>query len=330
MAAHVLAGDIGGTKTALAVHAVEHGGAPVLVRERDYVSHEYPGLEQVVAAFVAEGKEPIAAAAFGIAGPVVDDAVTTTNLPWRIERPRLSRELGGVPVRLMNDLESTAYGALFLGPDELLTLNAGVERPGHRAVIAAGTGLGQAFLYWTGHAHVPVATEGGHTDFAPRTVEEDGLLRFLRARFGRVSYERVVSGPGLHDLFRFLDEELRRPVAPAVRARMASEDASAVIGEAATAGTCATCREAVELFVAAYGAQAGNLALTVMAIGGVYVGGGIAPKILPLVRAGAFMRAFVDKGRYQALMREIPVRVILNPRTGLLGATRAAWALLGA
>ncbi|MFI5311924.1 MAG: glucokinase [Gemmatimonadales bacterium] len=328
--AYILGGDIGGTKTALAIHAVDAAGASTLVRERAFASRDYGGLEQVIAAFLAERDERIAAAAFGIAGPIVDDAVITTNLPWRIERRRLSAGLAGAPVRLMNDLESTAYGALFLAPDELHTLSPGVARPGHRAVIAAGTGLGQGLLYREGARYAPVATEGGHADLAPRTVTEDALLHFLRARFGRVSYERVVSGPGLRNVFDFLTEALARPVGAEIRARMTREDPSAVIGAAAVAGTCTTCREAVDLFLAVYGAQAGNLALTVMATGGVYVGGGIVPKLLPLVPASEFMPAFVAKGRYEPLMREIPVWVILNPRTALIGATQAARALLEA
>lgn len=328
MATYVLAGDIGGTKTALTLHAVGADGATSPVREQSFPSRDYPGLEQVIAAFLGPD-EHVAGAAFGIAGPVVDDAVKTTNLPWHVERRRLSEELGGIPVVLMNDLESTAYGALFLQPDELLTLNAGVPRPGHRAVIAAGTGLGQGLLHWDGVTHHPVATEGGHADFAPRSPLEDDLLRFLRTRFGaHVSCERVLSGPGLFNIFQFLDEALGRPVAPEVRARMAKDDPSAVIGETAVAGTCATCREVVELFLDAYGAQAGNLALTAMATGGIYVGGGIVTKLVPLVPPSTFMRAFVAKGRYEGLMREIPVSVILNARTALLGATRAACALV--
>jgi glucokinase len=329
MPTYILAGDIGGTKTALALYSVDDAGAVTLVREQAFASQRYAGLQAVTAEFLAAGKnETIAAAAFGIAGPIVDDAVTTTNLPWRIVRRDLARALGGAVVRLMNDLESTAYGALFLPADEVVLLHAGVERAGHRAVIAAGTGLGQAFLYWDGTGYAPVATEGGHADFAPRTALEDDLVRSLRARFGRVSYERLVSGPGLHNIFQFLDEELHRPVAAEVRARMAVANASAAIGEAAVAGTCATCREAVEIFLGVYGAQAGNLALTVMATGGVYVAGGIVTKILPLLPASAFVEAFVAKGRYRELMMEIPVRVVLNPRTALLGATHAARALL--
>ncbi len=328
MATHVLAGDIGGTKTALTLHAVADDGTTTQLREQSFPSREYGGLDRVIVAFLRPD-DRVAAAAFGIAGPIVDDAVTTTNLPWHIERRRLSEELGGVPVVLMNDLESTAYGALFLRPDELLTLNAGVARPGHRAVIAAGTGLGQGLLHWNGVTHSPVATEGGHADFAPRTPIEDDLLRFLRQRFGaHVSWERVLSGPGLHNVFRFLDEALGRPVSPDVRRRMAQADPSAVIGEAAVAGACGTCREAVELFLDAYGAQAGNLALTAMATGGIYVGGGIVAKLASLMAQSAFMAAFVAKGRYEGLLREIPVCAIMNPRTALIGATRAAAALV--
>jgi glucokinase len=327
-AAYVLAGDIGGTKTALAIHVVDAAGTVTPVRDRTFASRDYAGLEQVIAAFLDECDEPIAAAAFGIAGPVVDDAVITTNLPWRIERRGLSESLGGAPVRLMNDLESTAYGALFLPSDDVVALTPGVARPGHRAVIAAGTGLGQAFLYHHGEHYTPVATEGGHTDFAPRSPLEDDLLAFLRRRFGRVSYERIVSGPGLRNVFDFLDEQLGRPVAPEIRARMTHEDPSAVIGATAVAGTSPTCREAVDLFLSVYGAQAGNLALTVMATGGVYVAGGIVAKLLPLLPGSEFMRAFVAKGRYEPLMSEIPVWVIVNPRTALIGAVHAAIALL--
>ena len=356
MAEHVLAGDIGGTKTALALYAVTRPAQPAtpqqqavtppsqprtqpqqaltpprrltLVREASFPSPRYAGLEEVVHAFLAAGSERVAAAAFGIAGPVVDDAVTTTNLPWRVERAALARAIGGAEVRLMNDLEATAFGALFLRSDDLLTLNAGTERPGNRAVIAAGTGLGQAILFWDGAQHRPVATEGGHVEFAPRDDREAALLEFLRRTFPHVSYERVVSGPGLANIFHFLDEALRRPVAPVVRERMQSEDPGTVIGEAGVAGTCPTCAEAVDIFIAVYGAQAGNLALTVMALGGVYVGGGMVTKLLPRMTAGTFMRCFTAKGRYTRLMSEIPVHVILNPRTAELGAAHAACALV--
>ncbi len=327
----LLAGDIGGTKTTLAIYTAGSLTAPqasplVLERERSFASKEHGGLEDILRAFLKADGEAVAAAAFGVAGPVVDDAVTTTNLPWHMTASGLRAALGGVPVRLLNDLEATAIGTLFLPAASLLTLNAGVERHGNRAVIAAGTGLGQAFALYHEGGWIPVATEGGHADFAPRDEFEIGLLRFLQRQFPHVSYERLVSGPGLFEIFRFLDATLGRPVAPLVRERLRREDPSAVIGDLALADGCPTCVEAVERFVSLYGAQAGNLALTVMALGGVYVGGGIVTKLEPKITAGEFMRAFTAKGRYAALMAEIPVKLILDPKAALLGAAHAALA----
>jgi len=225
----------------------------------------------------------------------------------------------------LNDLEATAYGALVLPEDKRQTLNVGVARTGNRAVIAAGTGLGQALLFWDGTRHVPVATEGGHADFAPRDEVEHDLLRWLERKYdGHVSYERTVSGHGLVNIFTFLDEHCRMPVSPETRRRLASEDPAAVIGELGVTGACATAVAAVERFVAIYGAQAGNLALTVMATGGVYVGGGIVNKLLPVMTNGAFVKAFVAKGRYEKLMREIPVWIIRDPDAGLHGAASVA------
>ncbi len=329
MAARVLAGDIGGTKTDLALYAVETPARLAVVRRQVFPSRDYPGLEDVLRAFLQPGDGPIDAAAFGIAGPVVDEAVITTNLPWRVAAASLREMLGVAHVRLLNDLEATAYGALFLPPQSLLTLNAGDARIGNRAVIAAGTGLGQAFLFWDGAAHRAAATEGGHADFAPRDDTETALFQWLRGRFGHVSYERIVSGPGLLNVFEFLTVDRGMPVDPAVRARLEREDPSAVVGEAGVKKTCATCTEAVRIFVGVYGAQAGNLALATMATGGVYVGGGIVTKMLPAMQDAVFMRAFADKGRYAALLGEIPVRIILEPLTARLGAAHAAAALVG-
>lgn len=328
MARHVLAGDIGGTKTNLALYAVDRSRALTVVREASYRSQEHRGLEAVVADFLAGGRERVNAAAFGVAGPIVDDQVKTTNLPWMVRAKRLARLVGGRPVRLLNDLEATAYGGLFLPRRRVEWLVRGRRRPGNVAVIAAGTGLGQAFLYWDGARHRPVATEGGHADFAPRNDKELALLVYLQKRFPRISYERVLSGPGLVNIFSFLAEELGRPVAPRVRERLAQEDAAAVIGEAGVAGTCPASVEAVETFVSLYGAQAGNLALTVMATGGVFVGGGIAVKLLPKMKNGAFVSSFIDKGRYRDFMAAIPIGVLLEPKTALLGAAHAAAELL--
>ena len=327
--AHVLAGDIGGTKTSLAVYTAGADREHRVVREASYPSRNFTALESVVAEFLSDGSETIGAAAFGIAGPVIDDAVVTTNLPWRVEARALSAQLGGVRVRLLNDLEATAYGALFLGATNLTTLHPGHPRAGNRAIIAAGTGLGQAFLTWDGAHHHPVATEGGHADFAPRTDIETALLAFLRPQYDHVSWERVLSGPGLVNIYRFLTESQGRPTSPALTAAMAGGDPAAAIGTAAVDGTSPTAVESVDLFMHLYGAQAGNLALKVMATGGVYVGGGIAPKLLPRMMAtGAFATGFTAKGRYASMMSDIPVWVILEPKTARLGAAAAANALL--
>lgn len=329
MATVVLAGDIGGTKTNLALYAVTAHGALTLLREQSYPSAAYATLEAVVDEFLAVGSERVAAAAFGIAGPVLGGVVQVTNLPWRVEAEALSHGIGCPSVRLLNDLETTAYGALFVDERDRLTLNAGTPRPGNRAVIAAGTGLGQAVVVWDGTRHHPTASEGGHVDFGPRDEREDALLAFLRARGGRVTYERVCSGPGLHNIFTFLVEGLGRPIGDDVRARLAREDPSAVIGQLGVAGTCPTCVEAVEMFVRIYGAQTGNLALVAMAVGGVYLGGGIVTKMLPRMTTGAFVAAFVDKAPHRALLERIPVYVLLNPKTSQLGAAYAAVELLG-
>jgi glucokinase len=305
----VLAGDVGGTKTDLAVYRVEGAETVTRHREGSFPSQDYAGLEELVREFLGDHDEGIDAAAFGVAGPVLEGRVTVTNLPWKVEAASLARAIGCPEVRLMNDLESTAYGALFLDSEHLLTLNEGIARRAHRCVIAAGTGLGQAILFWDGARYRPAATEGGHVDFAPRNEREMGLLRFLLQRYDRVSYERVLSGPGLLNIFDYLIE---------------AEDPGAVVGEAGVSGACATCREAVDLFASLYGAQAANLALSSMALGGVYIGGGIVTKLLPRIQSGGFMESFTFVGRFESLMAETPVQVILDPKTSLLGAAEVA------
>jgi len=329
MPQYVLAGDIGGTKTNLAVCTVEQRGRLSVVREQSFPSRRYQGLEKVVEAFLDGKRERIGAAAFGVAGPVLDGRVKTTNLPWVVRATSLGRVLGTKRVRLMNDLEATAYGGLFLPAKEICWLSRGKRRrAANIAVIAAGTGLGQAFLFWDGARHRAVATEGGHADFAPRNEKELALLVFLQKKFSRVSYERLLSGPGLVNIFTFFADEVGRPVSATVRSRMQTEDPAAVIGEAGVSGTCPASVEAVETFIEIYGAQAGNLALAVMATAGVFVGGGIVVKMLPKMRSGSFLRAFRDKGRYRELMSQIPVGVLLNPKTALIGAAHSAVELL--
>lgn len=333
MSRQVLAGDIGGTKTNLAVYSIGGEHQLSLVREATFPSKEHGSLDEIVRDFLDHGGEKIDAAAFGIAGPVSGEVVAPTNLPWKeVVASNIAREVGCRRVRLLNDLATTGYGARFLPADQIHVLNAGEKRDGNIAVIAAGTGLGQALLFWDGRRHQPGSTEGGHADFAPRDEIEIEMLRFLMQRFPRVSYERVLSGPGIVNVFRFLDEGLQKPVAPEVRERMKTEDPGAVISSAATDGTCGTCRMALDMFIRIYGAQAGNLALTLMATGGVYVGGGIVTKILPQMTAPAddgskdslFMAAFKSKQPFGKLMGEIPVHIILNPKASLIGAAHAA------
>ena len=327
MAKRVLAGDIGGTKTNLALYDLRKGKLS-LVREASFPSRRYKGLERVIEDFRGKDFDEVDAAAFGVAGPVVGECVKTTNLPWVVRRKNLQAALDTRRVRLMNDLETTAFGGIFTPPSKMHWLLHNKRRPGNIAVIAAGTGLGQAFLYWDGKHHRPVPTEGGHTDFAPRNELEVKLLTYLQAKFGRVSYERVLSGPGLVSIFNFYVDELSRPVSDEIRARLAAEDPGAVIGQTAIDGSCPTAVEAVDTFVSLYGAQAGNLALTVMASGGVFVGGGIAVKLLPRMTSGLFEKAFLDKGRYKKLLSSVPVGILLDPKTALKGAAHAAVELL--
>jgi glucokinase len=324
--AQILAGDIGGTKTNLALYRIA-GAERTLVREQAFPSRDYASLQAVAQAFL-EG-ERIDAAAFGIAGPVVDNAVRTTNLPWHVVPVEMAQVLGCHRIRLLNDLGATALGALHLPADRFQTLQQGTPRPGNIAVIAAGTGLGQAFLYWDGQRHHPSATEGGHADFAPSTAADVGLLEFAQGLYGHVSWERFVSGPGLHLLFRYLTEKQRRLIDATVRERLeAGEDPGAVIGHAGLDGTCETCRDAVDWFVRLYGAQAGNFALSVLATGGVFLGGGIVTRLLARIDGETFLGAFSAKGRYHDLLRDVPIQAILEPKTALYGAVEAAVELL--
>lgn len=325
----VLASDIGGTKTNLALFSVE-GDALTPVVKKSFASRDYPGLEPLLREFLTDHNAPVRSACFGVAGPVVDGRCKTPNLPWVLDRREISRFLRLDSVALINDLEATAYGVLILGAGEFEVLNEGLSRTeGNKALIAAGTGLGEAILYWDGSGCRPSASEGGHADFAPRTPREIRLLRYLMARFGRVSYERVVSGPGLLSIYHFLKDSRRFKEPPWLKKRLAQGDPAAVISEVALAGEVKICVEALDLFVSLYGAEAGNLALKAKAIQGVYVGGGIAPKILKKLKDGTFMRAFTDKGRYSDFLSAIPVQVVLNEETALLGAAHYAAFRLG-
>jgi len=320
----ILAGDVGGTKAALAFFD-ERGGGLTLIREATLPSHEFPSLEAVVARLLGTGPaERIDAACFGVPGPVVDGRSVTTNLPWEVQEGNLARAIGLSRVKLVNDLEAAGYGMLTLPASEMATLQAGNPRPGHRVLIAAGTGLGEAILVWDGRRHTVMASEGGHADFAPRNEQEMELLRFLARQWSHVSYERVLSGPGLHNIYRFLVESGSKRAPAWLEAKLSAGDPSAVISEVALAGGDPVCVEALDLFASIYGAEAGNLALKALAVGGVYVGGGIAPKIRPKLEAGRFVAAFRDKGRFASLMAGIPVALALDPRAPLWGAARIA------
>jgi len=264
----------------------------------------------------------------GIAGPVVDGCVVATNLPWGVDERRLAEVIPSARVRLINDLEATAHGVTALGADEAAQLQAGTPGGRNVAVIAAGTGLGEAIIVADGAARVVIATEGGHADFAPRTDLEDDLLRHLRKDFGRVSYERILSGPGLVNVYRFLRDTGVAKESPKTAALMRERDPAAVVTELGSEGSDRLCEMALGIFVSVYGAEAGNLALKALALGGVVVAGGIAPRIVPALRAGEFIAAFRDKGRLASLMETIPVRVALNPRMPLLGAARVARSML--
>lgn len=318
----VLAGDIGGTKTLLALLEERQDGRLEVLRRKRYASAEHPGLAPILRDFLAEGgADGATRAGLGVAGPVEGGRCRVTNLPWEIDAAALRDELGLGRVALVNDFAAVAYGVTVLGPADLELLQPGERDPaGPIALIGAGTGLGEALLVPTPTGPRVLPSEGGHCDLAPRNDLEIALLRFLLRRHKRVSYERIVSGPGLVTAYEFVLAEGLAPEHPDTRARMAEGDRGALIGARALAGDDPACVRAVELFLGLYGAEAGNLALKALPTGGLYVAGGIAGKLLPLVRAGGFMAAFLDKGRMTPLLAKLPVAVVTNPEVGLLGA----------
>jgi glucokinase len=322
----LLAGDIGGTNTRLALYRDD---APLsLVHSATYESRSFSTLEEIILRFLKTSKlEPPSAACFAVAGAVVGGQVRTTNLPWVVREGELERRLNIGRVALMNDLEAAAHGVMAISdPSDLLPLQYGnvAEDHGARALIAAGTGLGVALMPWDGARYRVSPSEGGHASFAPQNEVEDALLTFLRAELGHVSVERVVSGPGLANIYRFLREYRGVPEPQWLTDRIAGGDPSPVISAAALAHEDAVCDEALTIFSSVYGAAAGSVALTALAVGGVFIGGGIAPKILPRLRDGAFLDAFAHKGRFSEAMRRIPVQVVLAPNVALLGAAECA------
>ena len=324
----ILAGDTGGTKTRLAL--VTPGESFLRMEaEAEYRSGDYPGLAALVRDFLADhGGEPHAAA-FGIPGPVIGGRARVTNLPWEVDGDALGRELGIARVALLNDLEATAHGIGELRSADVEVIAEGdADAGGNAALIAAGTGLGEAGLYWDGVRHRPFATEGGHADFAPETEVDFALHRHLAEREGHVSWERVLSGPGLENIHEFLRSYRGSALPQWLEDAIAAGDPAAAIARAAEARTCPVCSEALDAFIRYYGAEAGNLALKFMATGGVFIGGGIAPRMAGRFQEADFLEAFRAKGRMRPLMERMPVKLIRNDRAALLGAARYA-ALLG-
>ncbi len=317
----ILAGDAGGTKTNLAVYACK-GTSRQKVREQRFKSSDYPGLAELLQDFLKPTQERISAAAIAIAGAIVDGHVQTPNLPWEVEQQRLQRAVGLTNLQLINDLEATAYGIPWQPEDQFAILNIGKQRAGNAVLLAAGTGLGQSLLFFKDGELYPSPSEGGHSDFGPTSEIQLDLWRFLQNEFGHVSYERLLSGPGLYNIYRYLKTSQDFSEPSWFTERLAKEDPAALIAQTALENKLPICVEALDLFVSIYGAEAGNLALKGLAIGGVFIGGGIAPKILPKLQEGGFMRSFTAKGRYRDLLAAMPVKVILNPKTALDGAAR--------
>ena len=320
----ILAGDIGGTKTNLAVFD-EHDGELRLLNQKSFKSNAHVGLEAIIQEFIAQFHPKVTAAAFGIAGPVLNNRVEATNLPWIVNGSSLATLLGLPNVSLLNDLEANAYGIPVLKPDEFVVLNEGDKtRVGNAALIAAGTGLGKACLFWDGHRYHPSASEGGHVDLAAHNELEIRLLAYLMRKFDHVSVERIISGMGFQNIYKFLKESGYAEEPAWLAEQIAQGDPNVAIVTAALNHQSELCVKALDMFVYAYGAEAGNLALTLQAVGGLYVGGGIAPKIIEKLKDGTFMGAFTYKGRLSPLMASFPVKVIMNDKTALLGAASYA------
>jgi glucokinase len=321
----ILAGDVGGTKANLALFEAR-GERLIEHRARRFESRAYPDLVHLVREFLGGGSEPIGRVGFGVAGPVIDGRCEAVNLSWTVDVRDFADLLPGVPVLLVNDLVATAAGVLDLAPEQTATLRAGrPDERGTRAVIAPGTGLGEAILFWNDGAYHAMPCEAGHADFAPRNEEEIALLRYLLGRGPRVTYEHVISGPGLGRIYEFLRDS-GRAAEPEWLARELAEapDRNAAISRAALAGRAEICARALDRWLAVLGTEAGNLALRVLARGGVYLAGGIVVDLVDRLRGGPFLEAFLAKQPLEELAAAVPVRVVLEERTALLGAARLA------
>lgn len=319
----ILAGEVGATRTRLAAFETE-GNRLQLAVEKTYMSQEHAGLSEVLAQFTRAEGIAVDSACLGVAGPVRDGRSTLPNLAWVIDSRELAKQLKLKFVYLLNDLEAYAYGIDALESKDFVTLNEGAEdAEGNRAVISAKTGLGVAGLYWDGSRHRPFACEGGHADFAPRNDLQVELLAYLRKKFRHVSCERVLSGPGIRNIYEFLRDSRKAEEPAWLREQVqAAPDVPALISKLALEGKAAICEQALSIFVSVFGAEAGNCALKFMSTGGVFIGGKIAAKILPKMQDGVFIESFLDKGRMQPLLKDMPVKIVLNDDCGLIGAAR--------
>lgn len=317
---YILAGDIGGTKASLATFRVV-GHELVLIRNQRYPSASYAGLNAILRDYLAEDERPILAAGFGIPGPVQDNRAKATNLSWGVNAAEISAEFEIPHVVLLNDLAANAYGLSHLKPGDFTTIQKGApDASGNRSVVSPGTGLGEAGLFWDGRRHHVWACEGGHADFAPRNELEIALLEHLLKQFAHVSVERVASGMGIENIYKFLRDTGRGKELPAVAAEMKTTDPNRVISKYADSGACPMCMQTLEIFAACLGGEAGNMALKSMALGGVFLGGGLPAKLLPHLQNAGFLHAFNDKGRMAPLLERIPVVVVMNDASALLGA----------
>lgn len=317
-----IAGDIGGTKTHLALF--DNKNPQHILKQKKYPSQNFASLEEIVFDFLKD-ENPINTGCFGIAGPIENGRCRATNLPWFIDAEEMAKKLNISKVYLINDLEANAWGLGWLKEEELLILNEGrKDSIGNQALIAAGTGLGEAGMYWDGNKHHPFPCEGGHCDFGPSDEEQIELWRYLKGQYKHVSYERILSGPGLISLYKFLIHTGREKEAESTKQAMLVDNPSKIITDKALSKECKVCERALDLFVYIYGEEAGNLALKLLSLGGLFIGGGIAPKIMSVMKQGLFMKGFLSKGRLAHVLSQMPIKLILNENTALLGASRYA------
>jgi glucokinase len=321
--AMILAGEIGATGTRLAAFEKE-GSRLQLVVEKTYMSQEHSSLSEIIAAFITAEGIAAHSACFGVAGPVRRGRSKISNLPWVIDSRDLAKQLKLDSVGMINDLEAYAYGIDGLDSKDFVTLNPGSEdAEGNRAVISARTGLGVAGLYWDGYRHHPFACEGGHSDFAPRSALEMELLAYLQKKYGRISYERLLSGPGIKNIYDFLRDAHKADEPQWLKDQIAAaQDPPAVISQLAQEGKAAICDQTLSIFVSIYGAETGNCALNFLSTGGIFIGGSVAAKNVPKMKDPIFMESFLDKGRMVDLLKEIPVTIVLNDDSGIIGAAR--------